>query len=135
MIPLLAGLQSMASLQLMMQLIVLSTIMLGIVYFLFYRPTVEAQRKARRVIADLQIGDQVVTTSGFFGRVVDVSEPHDGPAVVALDLGGVIVRARVTAIAELLPREQAAEGVEPDSVGLDKVSRPSGMPVEEGRAG
>jgi len=98
----------MTSLQLMMQLIVFSTVALGIVYFLFYRPTVEAQRKARRVISDLQVGDEVITTSGFFGRIVDVNEPDDGPAVVSLDLGGVTVRARVTAIAELLPRPEGA---------------------------
>src|SRR5262245_46037334 len=97
----------MTSLQLMMQLIVFSTVALGIVYFLFYRPTVEAQRKPRRVISDLQVGDEVVTTSGFFGRIVDVNEPDDGPAVVSLDLGGVTVRARVTAIAELLPRSES----------------------------
>ena len=99
---------SLTSLELMMQLVVLSTIMLGIVYFLFYRPTVDAQRKARRVIADLQVGDEVVTSSGFFGRVVEVTEPDDGPAVVGLDLGGVTVRARVTAIAERLPRTEPA---------------------------
>jgi preprotein translocase subunit YajC len=100
----------MTSLQLMMQLVVFSTIALGTVYFLFYRPTVDAQRKARRVVADLQVGDEVVTSSGFFGRVVGVSEPDDGPAVVSLELGsGMIVRARVTAVAELLSRPEQAE--------------------------
>ena len=108
----------MTSLQLMMQLVVFSTIALGTVYFLFYRPTVDAQRKARRVVADLQVGDEVVTSSGFLGRVVGVSEPDDGPAVVWLELGsGMVVRARVTAVAELLtrpdrdePRPQQSDG-------------------------
>lgn len=100
----------MTSLQLMMQLVVFSTIALGTVYFLFYRPTVDAQRKARRVVANLQVGDEVVTSSGFLGRVVGVSEPDDGPAVVSLDLGsGLIVRARVTAVTELLSRPDQAE--------------------------
>lgn len=94
----------MTSLQLMMQLVLFSTVALGVVYFLFYKPTIDAQRKARRVIADLQVGDEVVTSSGFFGRIVDVTEPDDGPAVVGVDLGGITVRARVTAIAERLPR-------------------------------
>lgn len=95
----------MTSLQLMMQLVVFSTIALGIVYFLFYRPTVDAQRKARRVVSDLQVGDEVVTSSGFLGRIVSVTEPDDGPAVVSLDLGsGLVVRIRVNAITELLPR-------------------------------
>src|SRR5215211_8840346 len=94
---------AMTSLQLMMQLVLFSTLALGLVYFLFYKPTVEAHRKARRVISDLQVGDEVVTQSGFFARVVGVTEPDDGPAVVTLDLGnGVLVRARVTAVAELL---------------------------------
>jgi preprotein translocase YajC subunit len=100
----------MTSLQLMMQLVVFSTIALGTVYFLFYRPTVDAQRKARRVVANLQVGDEVATSSGFLGRVVGVSEPDDGPAVVSLDLGsGLIVRARVTAVTELLSRPDQAE--------------------------
>ena len=97
----------MTSLQLMMQLVLFSTLALGLVYFLFYKPTVEAQRRARRVISDLQVGDEVVTNSGFFARVVGVAEPDDGPAVGMLDLGGgVPVRARVPAIAELLPRPE-----------------------------
>jgi preprotein translocase YajC subunit len=106
----------MTSLQLMMQLVLFSTLALGLVYFLFYKPTVEAQRKARRVISDLQVGDEVVTHSGFFAGVVAVTEPDDGPAVVTLDLGsGVLVRARVTAVAELLPRpEPPQRPVEPD---------------------
>ena len=102
----------MTSLQLMMQLVVFSTVALGTVYFLFYRPTVDAQRKARRVIADLQVGDEVVTTSGFLGRVVDVTEPDAGPAVVSLDLGGFLVRARVSAVAEIV---SPAEHRETDS--------------------
>jgi preprotein translocase YajC subunit len=100
----------MTSLQLMMQLVVFSTIALGTVYFLFYRPTVDAQRKARRVVADLQVSDEVVTIGGLLGRVVGVAEPDDGPAVVSLDLGsGLIVRVRVTAIAERLSRADQAE--------------------------
>ena len=105
----------MTSLQLMMQLVLFSTLALGLVYFLFYKPTVEAQRKARRVISDLQVGDEVVTGSGFFARVVGVAEPDDGPAVVTLDLGsGLLVRARVTAIAELLPRPEPGASAQPD---------------------
>jgi preprotein translocase YajC subunit len=105
----------MTSLQLMMQLVLFSTLALGLVYFLFYRPTVEAQRRARRVISDLEVGDEVVTSSGFFARVVGVSEPDDGPAVVTLDLGGGFqVRARGTAIAERLPRAEPQASVQPD---------------------
>jgi preprotein translocase YajC subunit len=122
----------MTSLDLMMQLVVFSTIALGLVYFLFYRPTVDAQRKARRVVSDLQVGDEVVTHSGFFGRVVEITEPDDGPAVVGLDLGGVTVRARVTAVAELLPRPEAAPDAAPAPVlataGGSLPAEPGGRP-------
>ena len=125
----------MTSLQLMMQLVIFSALALGLVYFLFYKPTVDYQRKSRRVIADLQVGDEVVTTSGFFGRITDVSEPDDGPAVVGLDLGGVVVRARVTAIAELLPRPAPAADHRRDGEQLveDGAAREP-LTVEGGRA-
>lgn len=100
----------MTSLQLMMQLVVFSTIALGVVYFLFYRPTMDAQRKARRVVGDLQLDDEVVTSSGFLGRVAAVNEGSDGQAIVSLDLGsGLVVRARINAIAELVSRIPLAE--------------------------
>ena len=125
----------MTSLQLMMQLVIFSALALGLVYFLFYKPTVDYQRKSRRVISDLQVGDEVVTTSGFFGRITEVSEPDNGPAVVGLDLGGVTVRARVTAIAELLPRPQREEVA---AAQMEQTERDGAAPepliVEGGRA-
>ena len=100
---------SLESLQLMMQLVLFSALALGLVYFLFYQPTVGAQRRARRAVANLQIGDEVVTQSGFFARVVDVGEQADGEVVVWLDLGsGVVVRARSSAVAELVSRPEPA---------------------------
>jgi preprotein translocase YajC subunit len=107
----------MTSLQLMMQLVIFSALALGLVYFLFYQPTIGAQQKARRAVANLQVGDEVVTTGGFLARVVDVSEPAEGPVIVSLDLGGAVVRARITAIAELLPR------AEPESAGVREAQR------------
>jgi len=103
----------MTSLQLMMQLVVFSTIALGTVYFLFYRPTVDAQRRARRVVSDLRVGDEVVTSGGLIGRVVGVSEPDNGPAIVSLDLGTAVVRVRITAINDLMQRAPAAQTATP----------------------
>src|SRR5581483_5408101 len=99
----------------MLQLLVLTTCALGAVYFIFYRPTVSAQNRQRRVIAGLRAGDEVVTTSGFIATVVDVHEPDDGPVELLLDLGGVTVRARTNAIADRLPRPDELEDTEPPS--------------------
>ncbi len=91
----------------MIQLIVLTSLALGAVYFIFYRPTVDAQNRQRRVVAGLQPGDEVVTTSGFLARLVDVDQLADGSEVLVLDLGdGRTVRARPGAIAERLPRNE-----------------------------
>lgn len=97
----------------MLQLLVLTTCALGAVYFIFYRPTVSAQNRQRRVIAGLRKGDEVVTTSGFIATVVDVREPDDGPVELLLDLGGVMVRARTNAIADRLPRPEELDDTEP----------------------
>lgn len=90
----------------MIQLVVLTALALGAVYFIFYRPTVEAQNRQRRVVAGLRPGDEIVTTSGFIARLLDVREDERGEVELLLDLGGVTVRARPSAVAERLPRPE-----------------------------
>ncbi len=98
----------------MIQLVVLTALALGAVYFIFYRPTVEAQHRQRRVVAGLRPGDEIVTTSGFIARLLDVREDERGEVELLLDLGGVTVRARPTAVAERLPRpEETAQAQHP----------------------
>ncbi len=97
----------------MIQLVVLTSLALGAVYFIFYRPTVEAQNRQRRVVAGLRPGDEIVTTSGFIARLVDVREDERGEVELLLDLGGVTVRARPSAVAERLPRSEPVEQAQP----------------------
>lgn len=104
----------MAPLAQMLQLLVLTTCALGAVYFIFYRPTVAAQERQRRVVAGLRVGDEIVTTAGFIARVVDIREPDDGPVELLLDLGsGLVVRARTSAVADRLPRPETSAAAEP----------------------
>lgn len=87
----------------MIQLIVLASLALGAVYFIFYRPTVQAQQRQRRIIAGLRQGDEIVTTGGLIATVVDIREPDSGPVELLLDLGdGRTVRAVTSAVAERL---------------------------------
>ncbi|MBI2759938.1 MAG: preprotein translocase subunit YajC [Chloroflexi bacterium] len=91
----------------MIQLVVLTASALGAVYFIFYRPTVQREIRQRRVVAGLRPGDEIVTTSGFIGTIVDVREPDDGSVELLLDLGdGRLVRARPSAVEERLPRPE-----------------------------
>lgn len=93
----------------MIQLIVLTSCALGAVYFIFYRPTVGAQNRQRRVVAGLRLGDRVVTLSGFLATVVGIEEMEDGETELLLDLGGITVRARPIAVTERLPRPDEDE--------------------------
>ncbi len=113
----------------MIQLIVLTCCALGAVYFVFYRPTVNAQQRQRRVIAGLRQGDEIVTTAGFIARIADIREPDDGPVELMLDLGdGRLIRARTSAVAERLPRPDEIEaGVPKDAQTITETGIPSSL--------
>lgn len=78
-------------------------------YFAFLRPVQQDQKKQRRVLQDLRVGDEVLTQSGFIARIKEVRVPEQsGPTELVLDLGGVEVRAIASAIAQrLTPAESA----------------------------
>lgn len=44
------------------------------IYFLMIRPSRKEQKKQQAMQASMEIGDVVVTTSGFYGVLIDVSE-------------------------------------------------------------
>lgn len=46
----------------------------GIFYFMAIRPQKKQQKKMSTLISSLEIGDSVLTTSGFYGVVIDVME-------------------------------------------------------------
>ncbi len=47
---------------------------IGIFYFLLIRPQRQQQKKHRELLATLQKGDQVVTSSGIVGEVIHLKE-------------------------------------------------------------
>ena len=76
-------------------------------YFAFLRPVQQERAKQRRELADLQVGDEVLTQAGFIAVVKEIRVPEErGPTVVILDLGGLEVRAYASAIAQRLPRSE-----------------------------
>lgn len=90
-------------------------------YFAFLRPVQQERARQRRELADLQVGDEVLTQAGFIATVKEIRVPEErGPTEVVLDLGGLDVRAYASAIAQRLPR--AEQAIKEESV------------VEEGQA-
>jgi preprotein translocase YajC subunit len=72
-------------------------------YFAFLRPVQQERARQRRELANLQVGDEVLTQAGFIAVVKEIRVPEErGPTEVILDLGGLDVRAHASAIAHRL---------------------------------
>ena len=55
-------------------LIVYIGIFAALFYFLSVRPSRKRQRETDAMLASLEVGDSVLTTSGFYGVVIDISD-------------------------------------------------------------
>ena len=58
----------------MIMMIVYMVIIFGVMYFLAIRPQKKEQKRMAALLATMEVGDTVVTNSGFYGTVIQVSE-------------------------------------------------------------
>lgn len=49
-------------------------LIVGFMYFLAIRPQKKQEKKQREIMDSIEVGDSVLTTSGFYGMVIDVTE-------------------------------------------------------------
>lgn len=56
--------------------------MVAIFYWLLIRPQIKEKRRHQEMLQNLKRGDRVITTSGIFGKIVDIGEQS-----IALDVG------------------------------------------------
>ena len=49
-------------------------VMLGIFYFLLWRPQSKEKKKIEAMLQEMEVGDVVVTTSGFYGVLIDITD-------------------------------------------------------------
>lgn len=55
--------------------ILLYVVVIGIVFYLMlYRPQKKQQQKTKTMLDQLEVGDSVLTTSGFYGVVIDITD-------------------------------------------------------------
>ena len=54
--------------------VVYAVLMIIVFYFLLIRPQKKEQKKLNEMVAAMEIGDVVLTTSGFYGVVIDITE-------------------------------------------------------------
>ena len=81
-------------------------VVFGIMYFLMIRPQKKEQKRLQAMINSLEVGDSIVTTSGFYGVVIDMTEED-----VIVEFGNnknCRITMRKQAIAEVEKAEQAS---------------------------
>ena len=54
--------------------IVWMVVLFGIMYFLMLRNQKKEQKRLQAMLNDMEVGDSIVTTSGFYGVVIDMTE-------------------------------------------------------------
>ena len=64
-------------------IVVYVVIIIGFMYFLAIRPQKKQEKKQKAVMESIDVGDSVLTTSGFYGMVIDVKED-----TVIVEFGG-----------------------------------------------
>ena len=58
----------------MIMMVVYMVIIFGVMYFLAIRPQRKEQKRMASLLSTMEVGDTVVTSSGFYGTVIQVSE-------------------------------------------------------------
>lgn len=55
-------------------MIVLMVALVALMYFMMIRPQKKEQKRMAAMLSELAVGDTIVTTSGFYGVVIDITE-------------------------------------------------------------
>ena len=53
---------------------VLYLVILGVFFFLMIRPQRKEQKRLQLMLSEMQVGDTVLTTCGFYGVIIDISD-------------------------------------------------------------
>ena len=55
-------------------LVLIYALIFGGFWFLFSRPQKKEQKRVQAMIAEMEVGDTVLTSSGFYGVIIDISD-------------------------------------------------------------
>lgn len=55
-------------------MIFIYAVIIGGFWFLLMRPQKKEQKRVAAMIAEMEVGDTVLTTSGFYGVIIDITE-------------------------------------------------------------
>lgn len=57
-----------------MTIIIMYAVIIGAMYFFMIRPQKKQQKQLAEMLSQLEVGDVVLTTSGFYGTVIDIAD-------------------------------------------------------------
>jgi preprotein translocase subunit YajC len=92
----------------MFQTLTLALPMIGIFYFLVWRPQSQRQKQLRKMIDNLRRGDTVVTSGGILGKVVKASAT-DEPEILVEIADNVQVKVLKTTLSDVRAKIQPAD--------------------------
>ena len=100
-----------------MEIILVLGAVMAAFYFILLRPVIRQQRQQRRDISSLEIGDEVLTTGGFYAVVNEINTFEDRPMEIVLEAApGVLLRGTTAAITLIARRRLHDEEPGPDEV-------------------
>jgi preprotein translocase subunit YajC len=80
--------------------IVILVVFVGVFYFLLIRPQQKRMKEQQAMLSRLASGDEVVTTGGILGRIIEVNDTF-----VTLEIAeGVRIKVQKTQITQLMPK-------------------------------
>lgn len=87
-------------------------------YLILLRPILNQQRRRRRDLSKLGVGDEVLTTGGFYATVRAIRTRDEGPLEILLEVApGVELRATAEAIQLVTRRASEAADANPVEAG------------------
>lgn len=92
-----------------MDVLLMLVAVLAAFYFILMRPVIVQQKRRRSDISLLEVGDEVLTTGGFYATVKEIQTTDEGPMQIYLEAApGVVLRATPAAV-ELVSKRAAHE--------------------------
>ena len=54
--------------------IIIYVVFIGVLWFFMMRPQKKEQKRVQLMLAEMQVGDTVLTSSGFYGVIIDITD-------------------------------------------------------------
>ena len=58
----------------MIVMLLVYAVLIGAMWFFFMRPQKKEQKRVQSMLSEMAIGDTVLTTSGFYGVIIDITD-------------------------------------------------------------